>query len=578
MKTKNIFKTLAFAMLMPTMLLTTSCSSEDDLVNNTAENTEAVVNKGYTLPVTVSVTRQGDEATRANFNGSTNKLEFTAGDQLFIQGTHATAGNFAALLSNTAGGPGTFSGTLTSTNEYTGTFAELFASASSLTATLLPNGYSTEASGYLTLSGEGASQTLTVDATKAFVTATSADGAKALAIEQLSLEQATSYSSGFDLVPANAVLNYSISGLVNAHEYTFTVGDGTNNVSGSFTADASGNAYLAVTFAPAGSKTYTLDITGYLPVAVAGKTLIAGKVYNKAAVAVIEGALTGVFQVDGSGTKVLFSKGNLRATRTASSWSWSFAENQWDYIGNAAGNTTVTNTSPFISPVVEGTVVDLFGWVGNSSDWTGVNRFGITSSITLSNSDGYGNVRGESLKRDWGTLAITNGGKELSSSWRTLSSAEWGYILNDRTGSTINGTANARYTLAQINTDGTSRNGMILFPDGAEFAAAEATTWGELNVGSEWATKCTSAQWTALEAKGCVFLPAAGRRKGTTVDKVGQYGHYWTSTAYSDDNQNSRNLFFKYADSDGTKIDVKSDNNSSRYFGMSVRLARNVNN
>ena len=35
MKTKNIFKTLALAMLMPTMLLTTACSSEDDLTNNT---------------------------------------------------------------------------------------------------------------------------------------------------------------------------------------------------------------------------------------------------------------------------------------------------------------------------------------------------------------------------------------------------------------------------------------------------------------------------------------------------------------------------------------------------------------
>ena len=63
MKTKNIFKALALAMLMPAMLLTTACSSEDDLVNNTA-NTENTINKGYALPVTVNVTRQGDAATR----------------------------------------------------------------------------------------------------------------------------------------------------------------------------------------------------------------------------------------------------------------------------------------------------------------------------------------------------------------------------------------------------------------------------------------------------------------------------------------------------------------------------------
>ena len=66
MKTKNIFKTLAAVMLMPAMLLTTACSNEDDPLNNTAENT---AKKGYILPVTVSVTRQGDGATtRATFN------------------------------------------------------------------------------------------------------------------------------------------------------------------------------------------------------------------------------------------------------------------------------------------------------------------------------------------------------------------------------------------------------------------------------------------------------------------------------------------------------------------------------
>ena len=34
MKTKNIFKAVALAMLMPAMLLTTACSNEDDAINN----------------------------------------------------------------------------------------------------------------------------------------------------------------------------------------------------------------------------------------------------------------------------------------------------------------------------------------------------------------------------------------------------------------------------------------------------------------------------------------------------------------------------------------------------------------
>ena len=69
MKTKNIFKTLALAMLMPTMLLTTACSSEDDVVNSNIANIETVANKGYALPVTVNVTREGDKGSnRASYN------------------------------------------------------------------------------------------------------------------------------------------------------------------------------------------------------------------------------------------------------------------------------------------------------------------------------------------------------------------------------------------------------------------------------------------------------------------------------------------------------------------------------
>ena len=92
MKTKNIFKTLAFAMMMPAMLLTTACSSEDELANNkNIDNTEAAINKGFSLPVTVNVTRQGDSDMRATFNDETKKLSFSAGDQLFVGGNYDAA-------------------------------------------------------------------------------------------------------------------------------------------------------------------------------------------------------------------------------------------------------------------------------------------------------------------------------------------------------------------------------------------------------------------------------------------------------------------------------------------------------
>ena len=139
MKTKNIFKTLALAMLMPTMLLTTSCSSEDDVVNSNLANIETVANKGYALPVTVNVTREGDATMRAAFDGS--KLNFGEGDKLFVKGNDYSAGGtgfFAGTLTWQSGG--TFSGTILTEKEYTGTIDALFAKGSAL-ATLLPANY-----------------------------------------------------------------------------------------------------------------------------------------------------------------------------------------------------------------------------------------------------------------------------------------------------------------------------------------------------------------------------------------------------------------------------------------------------
>ena len=99
MMTKNIFKLLAFTILMSPMLLIASCIT-DEIPNE----------KGYELPVTVNVTRQGEPATRASYNGTTKKLSFSTGDKLFVRGNNATACAFAGMLEWQSGG--TFSGTI----------------------------------------------------------------------------------------------------------------------------------------------------------------------------------------------------------------------------------------------------------------------------------------------------------------------------------------------------------------------------------------------------------------------------------------------------------------------------------
>ncbi len=240
--------------------------------------------------------------------------------------------------------------------------------------------------------------------------------------------------------------------------------------------------------------------------------------------------LDGVFSVSAT-KKVSFAQGNLQATYNGSNWSWAFAEHQWDYIGNAAGNTKVTASSPYIS---ENATVDLFGWVGASSTWTGVNKYGITSSSATNNTNGYGNVASESLKSDWGAL--------IGLGWRTLSMAEWTYLLTTRT---VNGGTGAdkSYTLNQsVN----GNKGMVIYPDNYT---------GAVYSGSNWAS---------FEAAGCVFLPAAGWRNGTTIENINDRGFYWSSTPAS--TTEAKRMFF----AGGLNL----SGSNSRAFGFSVRLVK----
>ena len=278
MKTKNIFKTLALAMLMPTMLLTTACSSEDDVVNSNIANLETVANKGYALPVTVNVTREGDKGSnRASYNDNgdgTGSLAFGTGDQLFVRG-HAsgTAGFFAGTLTMVSAG--TFSGTIYTENLYDGDADALLAEAGMVRATLLPDGYETP--GFLSISGSGATASISSDASKAFATS------KAAAVEQFSYEMSTTYSSGFALSPANVILNFTITGLTASTEVTASFTDEYSKViSGNVTTDGSGNATFAIGVAGNTNLKYcSLTVGGNaITLTSSDKYLTEGKIYN----------------------------------------------------------------------------------------------------------------------------------------------------------------------------------------------------------------------------------------------------------------------------------------------------------
>ena len=274
LKTKNIFKVLALALLMPAMLLTTACSSDDDVV----VNNETTNKKGYPLQVTVNVTRQGDDATRATYNEGTRKLSFSEGDKLFVKGSHYVyggAGPFAGILTWQSGG--TFSGTIYSESKYSGTAAELLGSATSAAATLLPAGY--EGFGFLTVSGDGYNAELaTPDYTKAF------DTSKAAGVEQFSLEQASAYSGGFALAPQNPILNFTITGLTpNTSEVAVSFTDHNSKViSKNVTTDGDGTAQFAIGAANSTPLHYcSLTVGGNaITLTAVFINLAAGKIYN----------------------------------------------------------------------------------------------------------------------------------------------------------------------------------------------------------------------------------------------------------------------------------------------------------
>lgn len=269
MKTKNIFKTLALAMLMPTMLLTTACSSEDDLTNNTVTS-QPVAKKGYPFPVTVNVSRQGDDATRATYNESTRTLSFSTGDKLFVKSlsSHAVAGSFAGTLDYDAVS-GKFSGTVTTENDYPGTIDDLMASAY---AFLLPAGY--ESYGFFSV-GSGYEATINYYQNKAFALT------KAAAVEQFSVEYTTSYSSGFALAPMNAIVSFTISGLTANKEVAVNFDTKGGIVfEKDVTTDANGVATFAVGMS-ANRKLENCTLTvGGNDIALPTKTTEAGHIYN----------------------------------------------------------------------------------------------------------------------------------------------------------------------------------------------------------------------------------------------------------------------------------------------------------
>lgn len=236
-----------------------------------------------------------------------------------------------------------------------------------------------------------------------------------------------------------------------------------------------------------------------------------------------DGKLPGRFSVSSS-KSVRFSKGNLQYQ--ASTNTWKFAENQFDFLGENNLHASETYTG----------WIDLFGW-GTSGykdkfPW-------MTSSMNSDYGDSDNDIT--STEYDWGIYnAISNGGNQQGV-WHLLTYAEWQYLLNSR--------KNASNLRSKATVCGVK--GEILLPD--DFVLPEGLTF------SRSSNTYNSKEWEVMEDAGAVFLLAIEIRyeqNGTNIlSNDSSWFHYWTSSIYlSSSSAYSINDYF------------------NKYVGLAVRL------
>ena len=132
---------------------------------------------------------------------------------------------------------------------------------------------------------------------------------------------------------------------------------------------------------------------------------------------------------------------------------------------------------------------------------------------------------------------------ETAGTWRTLSKAEWDYLLNSR--------ANASSLRAWKKLDEGTHKGLVILPDGTENPSE--------------VLGCIESVYD-LASSGAVFLPAAGFRNGTFMCSVGPYDYYWSSSPIEGYEGEVYYLDFDSGDV-GTHFGGRND-------GYSVRLVR----
>ena len=224
--------------------------------------------------------------------------------------------------------------------------------------------------------------------------------------------------------------------------------------------------------------------------------------------------------------QVVFSPGNLQYQ--ASTDTWRFAENQYDFLGAINDKISTANEN----------WIDLFGW-GTGNNPTEVYAYMKTFV-------------------DWGRNVI---GISSVNTWRTLTISEWEYILERRAG------AEKKVGVGTVN----GIHGLILLPDQWSLPVGCTFVPG-YESDLEWETnKYSTQKWQNMEMNGAVFLPAAGVRDDDDSYHFEYHpldeGYYWSSS-YDSEYKAGYCIYFDYGIADWDGFDVN--------WGASVRLVQDL--
>ena len=307
--------------------------------------------------------------------------------------------------------------------------------------------------------------------------------------------------------------------------------------------------------------------------------------------------------------KVIFAPGNVQFTATLNADGsytnpeWKFAANQWEYIpGNFMDYMVTPGTSKSVT-------YDLFGWATTGASpydaehtrnqpWAwqtdegygpsaytadtwgpSLPQYNVNPSPTQNYQNTWNAEAGLRKACDWGIHFKPDGRGShdyTDGDWFTLSAAEWYYLMTRGSSQLV--------ATASLYVNGKAVFGKVLLPDnwsgcpeGCQFTHGHNPTGTEVPKNRYYvdgdATNGPDGSWAAMEAKGAVFLPAAGIREDGMVAKYqGDDGGYWTSSSgYSDGDGYKRAVYISFGMNYLGTVTVE-----RRFVGCSVRLVREV--